>query len=356
MIVGLDFTTFSPWVTGLIFAAAAGVVWFAGSRITFMGHSMAERTGLGAAFVGLLLLSAATETSDIGATLGAAAGGNPDLALNNMFGSIMFQTAILAVADVLLCRDRALTFLTPDPVLLLQAVFVIVLLALTLAASLIGPIASLLNIGLWPVMLFLVYLFAVYRANQYQEHKRWELSGASVDMAEDSGDLAAEVEKRYETWSLMKLILLFAGGAIAIFIAGNALALTGEALAEQTGLGSSFIGATLVATSTSLSEFSVVFTAVRLRSFSLAMSEIFGSNSIVMLHLLLGDIFYRDGLIMEAVSGTTWVLVTFGVVVTGIYLVGMIERRERTVLGMGVDSVLVLLAFVIYLFLLYTLR
>jgi cation:H+ antiporter len=52
----------------------------------------------------------------------------------------------------------------------------------------------------------------------------------------------------------------------------------GASIAEQTGLGASFVGAVLVAISTSLPEVSTVFSAVRQRQYEMAVSDIVGTN------------------------------------------------------------------------------
>ncbi len=80
-----------------------------------------------------------------------------------------------------------------------------------------------------------------------------------------------------------------------ILLAGMVLARVAEALAEQTGLGTSFIGGTLLAASTSLPELSTTIMAVRLGNYQMAVSNIFGSNSIMIALPFLADIFYREG-------------------------------------------------------------
>jgi cation:H+ antiporter len=56
----LDFSNNSLWLNALIFAVAAACVRFAGSKLAEYADVIAERTGLGRAFVGLLLLAGVT--------------------------------------------------------------------------------------------------------------------------------------------------------------------------------------------------------------------------------------------------------------------------------------------------------
>ncbi len=75
-----------------------------------------------------------------------------------------------------------------------------------------------------------------------------------------------------------------------------------KSITMQSGLGSSFIGATLLATSTSLPELSTAVAAVRLEVPSMAISDIFGSNLIMVLLLFPSDILYREGLLLNAAN------------------------------------------------------
>ena len=70
--------------------------------------------------------------------------------------------------------------------------------------------------------------------------------------------------------------IVIAGALISV--AGFVLAVTGEALSEQTGVGSSWFGALFVGLSTSLPEISTVQKAVRMGMPRLAFSDIFGTN------------------------------------------------------------------------------
>ncbi len=337
----LDFQSFSVLLNLGIFCLAAIAVWIAGSRISGYADAIAELTGFDKAFFGLVFLALATETPEIGTTMTAAAGGNASLALGNLFGGVVMQTAILAVVDVMLLR-RALTFFTPRPTLLLQGVLLALLLGLTMAAVTAGEIFALWGVGLWSILLFGAYLLALYLSHRYQGNERWRPDTPVEQILDDTDEQSvAELRERYTEWSLQRLILFFLLGTSVILVAGMVLAWVGEALAEQTGLGASFVGATLLAISTSLPELSTAITAVRLGNYSMAVSNIFGSNSIMVALVLLADLSYRDGPILTASEPSALFTVAMGIVVTCAYLVGLIERRDQVFLRMGIDSVAV---------------
>ena len=99
-----------------------------------------------------------------------------------------------------------------------------------------------------------------------------------------------------------------------MLVAGTVLVATGEAIATQTSLGSSFVGATLIASTTSLPELSTTIGAVRLRAYSMAFANIFGSNAIMVALLFLTDVVHRDGPILELVDRSAAFAATVGIV------------------------------------------
>ncbi len=152
---------------------------------------------------------------------------------------------------------------------------------------------------------------------------------------------------------------LYASCAVAgavILTAGWALALTGDALAEQTGLGASFVGVALVAASTSLPELSTALGAVRRGNHQMAVSNILGTNCLELALFLLADVAYREGPILAATDRSSLLAGTMGMVVTSIFLLGLLERRDRTVWNMGWDSLAILVVYVAGLGGLYSLR
>ncbi|WP_236621294.1 hypothetical protein [Rhodopirellula sallentina] len=138
---------------------------------------------------------------------------------------------------------------------------------------------------------------------------------------------------------------MFALASFAILIGGYLVAKSGEAIANQTGTGQGIVGATLVALATSLPEVSTTYSAVRFGAYSMAAANILGTNSLEIALFLPAELAYREGPIFDALQPSAAFLGTIGVIVTCLYLCGILERRDRTILGMGVDSFAVLIAY-----------
>lgn len=349
-----DFHAYSIWLNFAIFAAAATIIWFAGTRLAATADLIAERTGLGKAFVGLVLLAAATSLPEIATTTTASALGDAPLAVNNLFGGIAMQTAVLAIADFSVARG-SLTFFTPRPVVLLQATLLVLLLALTLAGIAAGGLLTVFGVGLWTIILFGTYLLALYLIYRYEGHGRWRPIDLPDELSENI--VAEETETVLPSApSTRRIFLLFAGTSLVILGAGVVIARVAEALAEQTGLGSSFVGATLLAIAGSLPELSTTIAAVRLGSYAMAVANIFGGNAMDVTLVFVADIFYREGPILQAVDPSSTFLAATSIVLTCVYLVGLIERRKRVVWRLGLDSAIVLPLYLASLGVLYLLR
>ncbi|MDA1072619.1 MAG: hypothetical protein O2825_14665 [Proteobacteria bacterium] len=83
-----------------IFLAAALAIALAGVALTYRADVVADRTGLGEAMVGAVLLGITTSLSGTVTSVTAALDGNTAMAISNAVGGIAAQTAFLAVADL----------------------------------------------------------------------------------------------------------------------------------------------------------------------------------------------------------------------------------------------------------------
>ena len=344
-----DFGALSLPANLAVFAAAAAIVWLAGTRIAGYASTLAERTGAGRALVGALLLGGITSLPEIATTGSAAATGNAALAVNNLLGGVAMQVAILALADAAIGRG-ALSTIVARPTVLLQATLNILLLALVAIGITAGDVPF-LGLGAWTTAIAVGYVAAMAIIGRSHAAEAWR--PAREVAADAAGDDPSEAG---ETRSTGRIAGYTALAACAIFAAGYVLARTGDALAAQTGLGASFVGAVLVAIATSLPEVSSTLAAVRLGHFELAFGNIFGTNLFDIAAVALADAVYAGGPVLREVGAFSVCAALLATLVTAIFLGGLIERRDKVVLRMGLDSVLVLLVYLGGLALLYRLR
>jgi cation:H+ antiporter len=216
-----------------------------------------------------------------------------------------------------------------------------------------GDTIAFWHIGISPILLAFAYIFSIFIFLNYGKNNGWSVA----NIPEDIKQTANPKEKLDKSSHTTKKLYLYSGfTSLAILISGVILVQTAEAIATQSGLGSSFIGATLLASSTSLPELSASIAAVRLGAQSMAISNIFGSNLIMIFLLLPADIFYFKGAILNSANDSAKFALISGIVVTAVYVIGLIVRKRKTYLKMGLDSIAVLFIYIITLYILYTLK
>jgi cation:H+ antiporter len=90
-------------------ALHAGVIIVAGVWLPFVGTRIAETTGWGMTFIGNVLIAASTSLPEIVVSFAALRLAAPDLAIANLFGSNLFNIAVLGVDDLAYRRGPLLS-------------------------------------------------------------------------------------------------------------------------------------------------------------------------------------------------------------------------------------------------------
>lgn len=148
----------------LVFLASALVVIGAGTVLTRCADEFAETTGIGRAWVGAVVLAAATSLPELATDVSAVRMHSVDLAAGDLFGSSLANMFILAVIDQFSRQGRVLRGATIENAL--TACLAIILNALATLLVLIRPRWTFLGVAPESVLLLLVYLGgsrAVYR-------------------------------------------------------------------------------------------------------------------------------------------------------------------------------------------------
>lgn len=322
-----DFAALSPWINTAVFLAAAAAVWWAGSRLTRYADAISDMTGLGEAVVGMLLLGGVTSLPEIAVSVSAGLTGNSSLAVSNILGGVALQMVIVVIGDAML-RDRAITSRVAGPTTLLQAIFSCLLLMMVVLGLTIGDVAV-LGAGAWTYAILLGGIAMFWLVSRYRRDETWE---PDPPPRHDKGEQQGKPD------SLRRAVLLTAGMGAIILVAGWLLSKTGEAIAGQTGLGGNFVGATLVGAATSLPEISTVIVAVQIRRYTMAFADIFGTNMFDVMLIFLIDAVHPGPPVLNGLGDFAVVGALLGIAVTLLYVAGLIERRDRTVLRLGIDS------------------
>jgi cation:H+ antiporter len=132
--------------------------------------------------------------------------------------------------------------------------------------------------------------------------------------------------------------------AAVTLVAGVVLERSGDALANRMGLSGVLFGATILAAATSLPELSTGLTSVRQADYQLAMSDIFGGNAFLPVLFLLATLLSGKSVLPQA-HDTDIYLTAIGMLLTVVYVTGLLFRPDRRIARMGVDSLVVLVLY-----------
>ena len=105
-------------------------------------------------------------------------------------------------------------------------------------------------------------------------------------------------------------------------------------------------GATILAAATALPELSTGLAAVRLGDHQLAMSDIFGGNAVLPALVIFADLIGGKPALPLAHTTDVWIA-CLGVLLTAVYIAGMVLRPTKTFLRMGYDSIAVIVLYAI---------
>lgn len=326
-----------PWSLATSVAVMTGsalVLMVAGVRLTRIVDQLADRTGIGEAIAGAVLLGATTSLPGLVVTTVAASEGNAELAVSNALGGIAAQTMFLAVAD-LLYRNANLEHAAASLPNLLQTMILIGLIAAVLLAAA-GPPGAILGVHPVSLLLPLGYLYGLVLTRRTRERPMWRPRWT----AQTRTDVPDEEAQRASAVRLWVSFFVLAGGVAAC---GYAVARAGISLAAHTGLSGTLVGGLLTSVVTSLPELVTVIAAVRVGALTLAVGDIIGGNTFDVLFIAAGDLAYREGSIYAAMGPGPIFLCALTLLLTAILASGLIYR-DKTGIGFEGTAILVVYA------------
>lgn len=307
------------------------IIAFSGSKLSKYGNIIAELTGMGKAWMGLILMAAVTSLPELFSGISAVVVmDSPDIAVGGIMGSLSFNLVILAILDFFIPEKPLSSIVTKSHVLAgFLGMILITLAVIEILYSSLMPDIGL--ISTFPIILVISYIITVRII--YENEQRINRNGTvkSPQRLVNSIDLSTAV-KRYIFY------------AAFVVIAALALPYFADNLAVKTGLNKSFIGTLLVAATTSLPELVVSIAAVRIGSMDMAVGNLLGSNLFNMFILAFNDFLYKGPLLLasdpnHALSGLVTILMT---AVVGIsILAGSTQKR----FVLGIDAMILILLY-----------
>jgi cation:H+ antiporter len=322
------------------FAICAGLITYAGPALARYGDIIAEKTGLSRTWIGLVLLATATSLPElftgISAVTFAAA---PNIAVGNILGACVINLAMLVVLDTM-TRGETI-YRRMDQGHILSAAFAVILIGFAGASVLVGRNEvhlELFHIGAYTPLFISVYLVAMRSAFLFEQRKPPQ----------------PPIHEEAEGMTLGTAIRWYIGAAAIIAGVGTWLPFIGTEMAEVMDLKTSFVGTLFIAAATTLPEFVVTLSALRLGALDLAIGNLLGSNLFNILILAIDDIAYLDGPLLSAVSPVHAVTAFAAVTMLGIVIVALLYRPTNRLWGtIGWVSLSLLTIYLLSTFLVY---
>jgi cation:H+ antiporter len=327
----------------LEFVACLALVGLAGPRLSRSGDVIADKTGLSASWVGVILMATVTSLPELTTGISAVTiAGTPDIAVGDLFGSCVFNLAILIVLDFVQRGESVYRRVRQGHIL--SAGFGIVLIGFAGLSLLLhghGASFAIGHVGGYTPVIFVLYAVGMRAVYGYeQDHREQAVEDAAA---------------RYPGVTLRAALLGYAGAAVVIVMVGTALPFVAAALAATMGWQRTFVGTLLVATVTSLPELVVSIAAVRIGAADMAIANLLGSNLFNMLVLGIDDLLYARGPLLYRVSPMHVVSAVSATIMSGIVIVGIVYRSDRRVLrtvgwiSLGLFTMYLFNSYVLYL-------
>jgi len=329
----------------LQFILCSAVIVLCGTNLSKYGDVIAEKTGLGRAWIGLVLMASVTSLPELITGISSVAFADvPNIALGDIMGSCVFNLSIIALMDIL--HGPKPIFSKAEHGHIISAGFGVILIGIAAISILSNAsIPAVGHIGIYTPAIILIYMIGVRSLFLFEKRKIKEFV---EEMAE---------ALQYEHISTKEAVSKYVFNALIIIGAAAWLPFIGDRLAEETGLGRSFIGSIFIALTTSLPELVVSISALKIGAADMAIANLFGSNIFNIFILAIDDIFYTKGPILSHVSMSHAVTGFMAVLMTGITIVSLEFRLEKKAfLRLGWDAIAILLAYFINIYLLYSMR
>lgn len=326
----------SLWQAIFMFLLSSAVLVKAGSSLAGYADEIAERMHMSRLFVGTLMLAFATSLPEVVADVTAARANAPDLAVGDLLGSSMANMAILAIID-LLYRGRVWPSVELGHARV--AAVAIGLTAIATLSILTGSEAGIGWVGVAPIAIMVVYILAIAWFRRMPLLARPGLDEHQIPLQKPTS-----WSTKAATLSLGQLWFRFGAAVAVIFLSAPIVTLSVKAIAEHTGIEQSFLGAALLAVTTSLPELVASIASLRIGAYDMAVGNLFGSNVANMSVLLFADIAYTEGAILAAVSPGQAIAGVAAILLMAIAVAAIVGESERTRIRQLEPDALVLLA------------
>ncbi len=226
------------------FAICSSLIVFSGTRLSQYGDIIAELTGMGKAWFGLILMAAVTSLPELFTGISSIVFiDSPDIAVGDIMGSCAFNLLILAVLDYFVPGRPISSIVTKSHVL--AGFFGIFLITLSVISIIFGSKFPVIDMfSSYSILLIIIYIVAIRII--FKNEQKLQASGPGYHEQTNG--------QNYKNTSLKFAVTRYVIFALLVIAGAIALPYFADHLAQVAGLSKSFVGTLLVAATTSLPE------------------------------------------------------------------------------------------------------
>lgn len=322
----------------LKFIICALVVIFSGYRICIYAERIAQLMKVSRTFIGLILLAVVTSLPELAVAISATKIAALDLALGDLFGSNLFNLGIVGIIFLLFIKKPQKLELSSTH--FMSAGFSVLLIAMAAVGivfySLVSPAVSYSQIFLdvETALILVIYIFGAYLIFRSERTQAGEFAQKQTK----KGPTAIQVWPRFLFYT------------VALVSSAIYLAQLGDRIShisvQGVALGGTFVGSLFLAVTTSLPEFAVAISALRLGFLDMALGNIFGSNMFNMLIIPIADLVLGKKVILSSTSPLHLFTILFVIISTALVTASLAYRSKNKTPALAWDSVAIVFVYI----------
>lgn len=326
------------YIAGFVICSA--LIFYHGTKLSFYGDLISIKSGLGKAWVGLILMASVTSLPELMIGISSVTVvQSADLAVGNVLGSCVFNLAIISLLDAIMPGKPVLTRVAGSNVL--AATLGTILLCMVGLGLFLPNEFQIMNwIGMTSLGFLIIYLVSMRLLHTY---------GRKSDPA-----IGAVNPPDESVMSLRRVLIWYAIHAVMVIAAAMVLPYFSDQIAIETGIGQSFMGTLFLAASSSLPEVAVSISSARIGNAEMAVGNLFGSNIFNVLLLTVSDMLYTPGNLLKDASEPNLVTVLAIIAMNSVAIAGLTVRPEKKQFHyLAWDTLLILLLYLLTMLFIY---
>ncbi|WP_157962269.1 sodium:calcium antiporter [Winogradskyella aurantiaca] len=315
-----------------IFLTSVILLWVFSNKLSKVVNFIDDEFKLGSSFGGTIILSIVTNLPEIAITVNGAFKGNVDLAVGNLLGGIVIQSMLLVLFDFASRKEKKpLSTLVSNKSSILQGLFLVVILTLVILGKQLNETTLFLRSTIPELSIALTWITSIILLKKVQ-----------VNDNKNTQKLKTKGTSLTRKSSILWLISISA----VVLVFGVLLEITSDTIANHYNINGIIFGATVLALVTSLPEVSGGLEFVKEKTYQPIISDIFGGNAFLPVLFLLATLITNDSILPKAHSIDIY-LTTIAILITLIYMMGMLLKLPNRRKGIGIDSWLVMAIYVL---------